>query len=299
MENRPPVPADFLAGLLVIDVQEDFLPPVRPLPTLTSDCHHVLTHDQDGTLAVPNGRDIIPTVKQLLSMPFTAKIATKDWHPINHVSFAANHPHLRPFDPLILQNPLNEDEYLESTAWPVHCVQDTHGAEYPDELKGRLPEAKVRDTKPMQLGYEMAGADMTMFKGQARDIETYSAFYDDFKEPRNSSNELGELLRKEKITHVYVVGLAADFCVRATALHAVEEGFTTFIVEEGTRAVKPEQWPETRAELERKGVKIVAMNSQEVKMVETLPERPKGKRGFLSSASVLKGDCEENVLKAC
>ncbi|EMR91229.1 putative pyrazinamidase nicotinamidase protein [Botrytis cinerea BcDW1] len=147
----PPVTSIIKPALIVVDLQEDFLPP-------------------NGSLAVSNGRDTIPIINNLLTLPFHLKIATKDWHPSNHISFASNHA-------------------------------ATH-------------------------------------------------------------------LKNEGITHVYVVGLAADYCVKCTAEDSATEGFNTFIIEEGTRAVDPTSWETMNLGL--KGVKVVSVTGEEVNQVRKL-----------------------------
>ncbi|KAI0170016.1 pyrazinamidase/nicotinamidase [Hypoxylon sp. FL1284] len=216
------------SALLVVDVQEDFCPP-------------------NGSLAVAGGRDIAPVINRLLASPFAVKIATKDWHPSDHVSFAANHQGKSPFkDSVRIANPHNESESYESRLWPVHCVQGTPGAELIPELRREL-------------------LDTVLEKGTDRRIEMYSPFYDPFTSPRICDSGLAQILREKGVTDVYVVGLAADFCVKNAAADAAKEGFNTFLVEECTRAVDPPAWPECKKELESSGVKIVRMEGPEVR----------------------------------
>ncbi|KAK6613145.1 isochorismatase [Botrytis cinerea] len=205
----PPVTSIIKPALIVVDLQEDFLPP-------------------NGSLAVSNGRDTIPIINNLLTLPFHLKIATKDWHPSNHISFASNHA---------------------VRLWPPHCIQDTLGSEFPFEL----------DTNKFTK---------TILKGQNPDVEMYSAFYDPLKNPRCSDSGLATHLKNEGITHVYVVGLAADYCVKCTAEDSATEGFNTFIIEEGTRAVDPTSWETMNLGL--KGVKVVSVTGEEVNQVRKL-----------------------------
>lgn len=194
-----------------------------------------------------NGRDIALTVNQLLSQPSVVlRVATQDWHPPTHVSFASNHPGRQPFtDHVTIVNPGNPAETYESRLWPVHCVQGSSGADLVPEL-------------------DRARVDHIIRKGQDARVEMYSPFYDPFEAPRGCDSGLAQKLRDARVTHVYVVGLAADYCVLNCAVDAVKEGFQTFIVEEGTRAVDPEGWPKVRQELEEKGVRVVGMASAEV-----------------------------------
>ncbi|KAI5923922.1 isochorismatase [Camillea tinctor] len=217
----------FRPALIVVDLQEDFCPP-------------------NGSLAVPSGRDVIPVISTLLSLPFVLKIATRDWHPPDHVSFAANHAGKQPYtDAVTIVNPHNPAETYESRLWPVHCVQGTPGA----ELVPELPAASL---------------DRVIDKGTDPRVEMYSPFYDPFVAPRVCDSGLAAALRDARVTHVYVVGLAADYCVRYAALDAVREGFETYLVEEGTRAVDAAGWPECRKGIEAAGVKVVGMEAPEV-----------------------------------
>lgn len=133
--------------------------------------------------------------------------------------------------------------------WPTHCVVDSPGAELVPEL-------------------DASQVDVVVDKGLNPDVEMYSAFWDPF---RLSVSPLGGMLRDKGITDVFVVGLAADFCVKATAMSAVEEGFRTYVVEEGTRPVMREAWEaEGKRALEEKGVRIVSVEGDEVGKVRGL-----------------------------
>lgn len=223
-------PPNFKPALIIVDLQEDFCPP-------------------DGSLAVTNGRDTVNTINKLLNLPFVTKIATKDWHPQDHVSFASNHAGKQPFtDFVTVINPGNEEERYETRLWPVHCVQGTKGAELIPEL-------------------DIAKVDKIVEKGLRKEVEMYSAFYDPFESPRCSDSGLAGLLKEKGITDVYVVGLAFDYCVKSTAVDAAKEGFRTVIVEEGTSAVDPGNLGEVMKELQEKGVRIVKMDGDEVRRV--------------------------------
>jgi len=221
----------FKPALIIVDLQEDFLPP-------------------NGSLAVADGRDIIPVINNLLTLPFHLKVATKDWHPSNHTSFASNHSGTEPFtDFTTIVNPSNPSETYETRLWPPHCIQDTLGSEFPLELSADH-------------------ITRTILKGQNPNVEMYSAFYDPLKNPRCSDSGLAGHLKDEGITDVYVVGLAADYCVKCTAEDAGKEGFRTFILEEGTRAVDFTEWEKMKSTL--KGVKLVSVNGDEVARVKKL-----------------------------
>ncbi|KAI1404295.1 pyrazinamidase/nicotinamidase [Hypoxylon fuscum] len=224
--------AGFRPALLIVDLQEDFCPP-------------------NGSLAVANGRDIIPLVNKLLALPFVTKIATKDWHPRDHISFASNHEGKAPFEDLVtIANPHNESETYESRLWPVHCVQGTPGA----ELVGELRAGQV---------------DTVLEKGTDARVEMYSPFYDPFTSPRVYDSGLARALRDKQVTDVYVVGLAADYCVKNAAIDAAKEGFGTYLVEECTRAVDPSGWPGCKREIEASGAKVVSVDGPEVRRLMT------------------------------
>ncbi|KAF2138373.1 uncharacterized protein K452DRAFT_361427 [Aplosporella prunicola CBS 121167] len=228
-------PKDFKPALIVVDVQEDFCPP-------------------NGALAVPDGRAILPTINALLGLPFVLKIASADAHPANHVSFAANHPAPanEPFvSTALLANPANPAETARTRLWPVHCVAGTAGAALVPDLDTRALDAVVR-------------------KGQDPDVEMYSAFGAAWREPRAGRTELARLLRERNVSHVFVTGLALDYCVRCTAVDASEEGFVTLVVREGTRAVEGDKAGEVERELEGLGVRMVSMEGEEVGWVKAM-----------------------------
>ncbi|KAI0517158.1 isochorismatase [Xylaria bambusicola] len=216
---------EFRPALIVVDVQEDFCPP-------------------NGSLAVPGGRDIVAPINKLLDLPFVLKVATKDWHPQDHISFAANHAGKQPFvDFATVVNPDNAAESYSTRLWPVHCVQGSRGA-------ALLPEL------------ETDKLDEVLEKGTDRRVEMYSPFYDPF---RTSDSGLAGLLRAHAVTDVYVVGLAGDYCVKACAEDAAKEGFRTYLIEECTRAVDAGAWPLCRRTLEEGSrARVVSLDGPEV-----------------------------------
>jgi len=225
----------FVPALLIIDFQEDFLPPA-------------------GALAVPAGRDIAGAVAALLALPFATVVASQDWHPPDHVSFAANHPPPDnvPFESRVrIANPRNPAEAVETHLWPVHCVQHSAGA----ALAPELDAARVRHV---------------VRKGADRGVECYSAFAPPFRDPPLPGTGLAAILRAAAVTHVFVVGLAADYCVRWSAADAAREGFETVVVREGTRAVVPEAMGAVERELAELGVRMVSVDGEEVGRVRRL-----------------------------
>lgn len=200
-------------ALLVIDVQPDFLP--------------------GGRLAVGEGDRILPGVRALMeSDSFPVKVATQDWHPPQHASFASNHSGAEPFDVIQLHG---HDQVL----WPDHCVQGTPGAELHSELPWGRVHAVIR-------------------KGTDPRVDSYSGF-------RNNRGPTGErpptglagYLREREIEDVVICGLARDFCVGWTAEDAVDAGFHTALVWDLTRSVDPSGDGELRSKLADQGVRIV------------------------------------------
>jgi nicotinamidase-related amidase len=224
----------FRPALVVVDFQNDFCPP-------------------NGALAVPDGRDIAPTINTLMSLPFTIRIATQDWHPASHISFASSHPppNNQPITSrAVVPNPLNLEEKEEITLWPDHCIQHTHGAAF-------VPE------------FEVDKVDEIVQKGMDAGVEMLSAFRDTYKAPCVRESGLKDALKQVGVTHCYVVGLAWDYCVKWTAIHAAEAGWETFVVKEGVRAVDGSEEAVGRLtqELEAKGVRTVEADGEEVRWV--------------------------------
>ncbi len=198
-------------ALVVVDVQHDFLP--------------------GGALAVPAGDEILARIAAL-APAFSTVVATQDWHPPGHVSFASAHAGKRPFESVSLPQGTQE-------LWPDHCVQGTRGAAlHPD-----VPDAAIT---------------LVLRKGTRRDVDSYSAFRENAgPDGSRPTTGLGAWLRARSVGRVLVCGLARDFCVRATAVDAAAEGFESFVVDDLTRAVFPERRRETDALLERAGVRLV------------------------------------------
>ena len=196
-----------MRALIIIDIQNDFC--------------------AGGTLEVPNGDQIIPLVNDLAGQ-FDLVVATQDWHPPTHKSFASNHRGKQPFEVITLGG-------LEQVLWPDHCVQGTRGAEFHPQLDIRPVEAVFR-------------------KGMDPEIDSYSGFYDN---GRKKSTGLTGYLRERKVEEVYVCGLAADYCVYFTARDAVQSGFRTHYIEDATRAISADQFDAAREELAALGVVLL------------------------------------------
>lgn len=178
-------------ALLLIDIQNDFLP--------------------GGSLAVPEGDAIIPLVNTLIPR-FSLVVATQDWHPKDHLSFASQHPGKKVFDVIDLEG-------MEQTLWPDHCVQGTQGATFAPSL----------DMDPVEAIFR---------KGMDPGIDSYSGFYDN---GHLKSTGLSGYLREKRIDTLHFCGLALDFCVYFSMVDALDEGFRVVLHKEATRAIDPQR----------------------------------------------------------
>ncbi|TMA89943.1 MAG: bifunctional nicotinamidase/pyrazinamidase [Deltaproteobacteria bacterium] len=195
--------------LILVDIQNDFLP--------------------GGALAVPRGDEVIPIANELQPR-FDLVVATQDWHPAGHGSFASSHPGRRPGDLAALGG-------LPQVLWPDHCVQGSRGAEFAARLQMNRVEAIFR-------------------KGTDPAIDSYSAFFDN---AHRKSTGLGDYLKGRGATEVYVLGLAADYCVKFSALDGRRLGFRMLVVEDGTRGVELQPGDVARAieQMRAAGVEMV------------------------------------------
>jgi len=196
-----------MKALLLIDIQNDFIP--------------------GGALAVPEGDQIIPVVNQLQSQ-FDLVVATQDWHPEHHKSFASSHPGRNTFEKIDLDG-------LEQVLWPDHCQQGSWGAQFAPDLNLQKAEAIFR-------------------KGTDEDIDSYSGFYDN---GHRKNTGLTAYLRGRNISEVYLAGLAGDYCVYFSAKDALQEGFTTFLIDDAIRAINPADYERAKADIVQKGGKIL------------------------------------------
>lgn len=195
--------------LILVDIQNDLVP--------------------GGALLVSQGGRIIPIVNRIQSQ-FDLVVATQDWHPKNHGSFAANHPGRKPGDVIDLDG-------LLQILWRFHCVQNTVGAAFVPAL-------------------EMKQVTEVFQKGTDPRIDSYSGFFDN---GHRKATGLGDFLKARNVTDVFVAGLATDYCVKFTALDAIGLGFKTHLIEEACRGVnlKPDDVPNAIREMENGGVRIV------------------------------------------
>jgi nicotinamidase/pyrazinamidase len=175
-------------ALVLVDIQNDFCP--------------------GGALAVAEGDQVVPVANRL-ARRFDLVVATQDWHPPEHESFAVNHPGRQPGEVIELGG-------LEQVLWPAHCVQGTAGA----ELRADLDRDAI---------------DRVFTKGTDPEIDSYSGFFDN---GHRKATGLADYLRQRGVDRVVVMGLATDYCVKYTALDAAAEGFAVTLVEDGCRGVE-------------------------------------------------------------
>ncbi|MCC5930229.1 MAG: bifunctional nicotinamidase/pyrazinamidase [Cyclobacteriaceae bacterium] len=196
-------------ALIIVDVQNDFLP--------------------GGALAVTDGDAILPLINEI-QKDFELIVATQDYHPPNHASFASNHPDKKPGDIIDLQG-------IKQVLWPVHCVQGSGGAEFSPEL----------DTTNITRVFR---------KGTDPNLDSYSGFFDN---GHRRDTGLERYLVELEVTDVYICGLAADYCVKFTALDAVKCGFNTWLYRGATRAVnlKPGDFDKSIHEMASAGIKML------------------------------------------
>lgn len=193
--------------LIIVDAQIDFMP--------------------GGALEVKEGDRIIPVINQMLPK-FDLVIATQDWHPKNHKSFAVNHPGKKEFEVIDLNG-------LEQKLWPPHCVQGTKGAEFHRDLNVHPIEAIFR-------------------KGLDPEIDSYSGFYDN---GHKKTTGLAGYLREKGATELFFCGLAADICVYYSLIDALKEDFNATLIEDAAVPLVPKEFGKIKEDIIAKGGKII------------------------------------------
>lgn len=200
---------DSKTALVMIDIQNDF-------------CQH-------GSLAVPDG-DAVVSLANELQAHFDLIVATQDWHPENHMSFAANHQGRKPGE----QVSMNQ---IMQTLWPSHCIQHSKGAEFhPGLNKNRISKVILKGIDPV--------------------IDSYSAFYDN---AHLRSTGLADYLKAQNVHNIYIMGLATDYCVKYSCLDAIQLGFNVHAIIDACRGVnlRPDDVAMAIEEMEAAGVKMV------------------------------------------
>lgn len=193
--------------LVIIDMQNDFIP--------------------GGSLAVPEGDQIVVLINQLQEK-FDLVIATQDWHPQDHSSFAAKYPGKNEFDKIELHG-------QEQILWPVHCVQDSEGAQFHSDLNTEKIEIIIR-------------------KGTSKEIDSYSGFYDN---AHLKSTGLAGSLKGKGAEELYFCGLAAEYCVYYSVMDALKEGFSATLIEDATRPLNLKDFQQAKENILKKGGKII------------------------------------------
>lgn len=203
-----------MKALIIVDLQNDFLP--------------------GGALPVPHGDEVIPLANEL-QRHFRLVVATKDWHPPDHGSFAANHKGKRPGDRIILDG-------IEQILWPVHCVQNTRGAKFaPTFDTSRIAHVFHKGIEPL--------------------IDSYSTFFDN---AHRRHTGLAHYLEQRSIKDVYLLGLALDYCVKYSALDARQLGLNTHVILDGCRGIELEHGDIGCALDEMKRVGTVLLKSSDL-----------------------------------
>ena len=199
-----------MRALILVDIQNDFLP--------------------GGALAVPQGDEVIAVANEEVEQGYDVIVATQDWHPADHQSFASQHAGHAVGEQIELHG-------LSQVLWPDHCVEGSAGAEFAAAL-------------------DLSKVDEVFRKGTDRDIDSYSGFFDN---GHRKETGMGEFLQQRGVDAVTIVGLATDYCVKFTALDAVELGFDTRLLLRGCRGVELSEGDVAAAieEMELAGVEVV------------------------------------------
>lgn len=202
-----------MSALIIVDLQKDFM--------------------SHGSLPVKGAEKVIPVINELAKEAFDCVVASKDWHPRGHVSFASTH-NKRVGDILIHQG-------LEQRLWPDHCIQGESGSDFVEDL-------------------DLTRIEKIFNKGSLQDTDSYSSFFDNSK---TIPTGLHEYLQKTSIKKIFIVGLALEFCVMSTALDAKKLGYEVLLVEEGVASLG-----ETQQErdsyflmLKKEGIQVVCLDN--------------------------------------
>ena len=204
-----------MRALIVVDLQNDFMP--------------------GGALAVPEGDAVVPVANRVASN-FDLVVASQDWHPANHGSFASQHPGSKPGGRIELNG-------LDQVLWPDHCVEGTDGAAFHRDLStDRFAQVFRKGTDP--------------------GIDSYSTFFDN---AHRRSTGMADYLRGRGVEEVYLLGLATDYCVKFSALDAVDCGFKARVIEDGCRGIDlhPGDVHKAIEEMRQAGVEIVTSDQTE------------------------------------
>ena len=203
-----------MRAIILVDIQNDFCP--------------------GGALPVKEGDAVVNVANQVMSQ-FELVVATQDWHPSDHKSFASQHPGLNVGEQFTLGD-------LPQIAWPDHCVQGTTGAEFHPKL-------------------DIESVHQVFQKGTDTEIDSYSGFFDN---GHKRATGMGDFLLDKGVKEVYVLGLATDYCVKFTALDAIDLGLKTNLIVDGCRGVDLKAGDVDAAILEMESSGVVVMSSEEL-----------------------------------
>ena len=193
--------------LVLVDIQNDFL--------------------KGGSLAVPEGEKIIKPINKIIK-EYDLVIATKDWHPKNHISFASNHPDKKIGDIINVNG-------VDQVLWPDHCIQNSYGSDFPEQL-------------------DISKLAKVIYKGSDANIDSYSGFFDN---GHFRSTGLSDYLKSKYVYKIDYVGLATDYCLKYTAIDSVSEGFKTRVLINCIKGIEEKGCELALNEMKSKGVELI------------------------------------------
>ena len=193
--------------LVIVDIQNDFL--------------------KGGSLAVPEGEKIIKPINKIIKQ-YDLVIATKDWHPKNHISFASNHQDKKIGDIINVNG-------VDQVLWPDHCIQNSYGSDFPEQL-------------------DISKLAKVVYKGSDANIDSYSGFFDN---GHFRSTGLSDYLKSKYVYKIDYVGLATDYCLKYTAIDSVSEGFKTRVLINCIKGIEEKGCELALNEMKSKGVELI------------------------------------------
>ena len=193
--------------LVLVDIQNDFL--------------------KGGSLAVPEGEKIIKPINKIIKQ-YDLVIATKDWHPKNHISFASNHPDKKIGDIINVNG-------VDQVLWPDHCIQNSYGSDFPEQL-------------------DISKLAKVVYKGSDANIDSYSGFFDN---GHFRSTGLSDYLKSKDVNKIDYVGLATDYCLKYTAIDSVSEGFKTRVLINCIKGIEEKGCELALNKMKSKGIELI------------------------------------------
>ena len=193
--------------LVLVDIQNDFL--------------------KGGSLAVPEGEKIIKPINKIIKQ-YDLVIATKDWHPKNHISFASNHSDKKIGDIINVNG-------VDQVLWPDHCIQNSYGSDFPEQL-------------------DISKLAKVIYKGSDANIDSYSGFFDN---GHFRSTGLSDYLKSKDVNKIDYVGLATDYCLKYTAIDSVSEGFKTRVLVDCIRGIDKKGCELALNKMKSKGIELI------------------------------------------